>query len=121
MTWLLVRHVRLKAALRALLGDAGSLEAGDVAGVGDGAVVVTTVSDMKPSACAALARRGVRVIVLGTGLPGPGEAEYRAAGAYLYREMNLGAGKLTGWLRAAVDAGKDAPPPPSSDGAAAGL
>jgi hypothetical protein len=109
MTWLLIRHARLKASLRALLHDAASLEAGDLAGVGDGAVVVTTVSDMKPSDCASLARRGVRVIVLGTGLPGPGEAEYGPAGAYLYREMNLGEGRLSSWLRAAVDAGLQAP------------
>jgi hypothetical protein len=99
--WLFIQHPRLKSAVRDLFGDTEPLESADLGTLAGGQTVVTTTRDISTKECAALAGRGVKVIVLGTGLPGAGEREYLEAGAYLFQEMNLRAGKLADWILAA--------------------
>jgi hypothetical protein len=96
--WLFIQHPRLKSAVRDLFGDTEPLESADLGTLAGGQTVVTTTRDISTKECAALAGRGVKVIVLGTGLPGAGEREYLEAGAYLFQEMNLRAGKLADWI-----------------------
>jgi hypothetical protein len=107
--WLFIQHPRLKSAVRDLFGDAEPLGPDDLGTLGDGQVVVTTTRDVSTKECAELAERGVKVIVLGTGLPGAGEREYLDSGAYLFQEMNLRAGRLADRILAADTADASAP------------